>query len=353
MKKFLISKVLFTLLCIIVLSILFFNYKVNATTDEQDNAILQDDIVQIDEQEIKIHEEEEKIIKYDVETGEYSEVDMDALIEKNQLFKATRKNTIGATEPCIPNTLQDIETHKSLPMRMPNPNSSFHVIEDTNEYPYKFICRIWATDTENESEHYIGTGFLVGPSMMLTAAHCVYDTHENKINNKFKLEIYPAYSYGYKMFEGKVLQCSSKKIYSSETWNKYHYDDFDWALVELSESFGNRYGYYGIVDYNNNGLLENLNVKMVGYPQKIKSGEDQYYLNGKIQEYYPRYFMTSNGCPEGMSGGPISPDLEEWKYYTIGLIKGTKDHLLFDQTYGVRITQNMINIVINNISSIQ
>lgn len=307
---------------------------------------LQDNIKKSDIQKNTISDKEEKIIKYDAVTGETTEVNIKLLKEKNKLLNLTNKN-FSSTEPYNPLQLPSKNSTKSSRLMM---DSFYTKVTDTIIFPYIATCRIGVTtNMDSDLEIGEGTGFLVGPSMMLTAAHVLYDDEKN--NELRNFTVYPGYNHGILQIYDKQYSSGWKAIYRSSIWLETHDPEYDWALVELKEDLGNQLGWYGIINYNAVSFLENLKVDILGYPDQLENAKAPYYTTGNIIEVADRYFKVSMGCSKGMSGGPIAPNSGDYEFYAAGIIKGFINHLLIDQTYGVRITDYLIDLIKDNINN--
>lgn len=290
------------------------------------------------------YNKEEKIIKYDAITGKTTEIDMKQLIEKNKFFDYKNSNY---TKPYNPLNLPGKNSTKSNRIMMDN---YFTKITDTIIFPYIATCRIAVTpNLDSTVEIGEGTGFLVGPNMMLTAAHVLYDKDNN--NELRNFTVYPGYNHGILQLYDKQYYSGWQVIYRSSIWLETHNPEYDWALVELDEDLGNKLGWYGIIKYNSGTFLDALKVDMLGYPDRLDNAKAQYYTTGNIIEVYDRYFKASMGNSEGMSGGPITPSSGDYEFYAVGIIKGNINHLLIDQTYGARITEYLIDLVKDNINN--
>lgn len=333
MKKILNMKVF---IIMFVFLLLFGNYNVNASNIEEKDNNLEDNISISDLQsDDTIDNKEEKIIKYDATTGKSTVINIEELEKKNQLLKATSNTPCNCIEGYNPYAIQYLDRNNIIqPCYMPD--SFFTKINDTSEFPYRVTCRMII----NGGLDY-GSGFLVAPNLMLTAAHTVYDEkNDNEINS---FTVYPAYNDG--IYNG----CSSgwQAIYRSSIWLETHNREYDWALVELKEDLGNQLGWYGTVSYGSDSSLKNLSVRMLGYPKELDQAKHQYYTSGSINDVYSRYFITSSGNKGGMSGGPviINDSNNSSNNYAVGIISANITHLPIDQTYGVRLNDYLIDLI--------
>ncbi len=187
-----------------------------------------------------------------------------------------------------------------------------------------------------------GTGFLVGPKLLLTAAHCIYD--EN--NNIMPVVFYPAYDNGSSHNE---KSSGWQTIYSYPTWRDNHENRaYDLALIELDWNMGDEFGWFGSQSYGTNPEMNGLSIKEYGFPKLVGNAKSQYYTKGSIQNTNDTYFHTTAVNYEGMSGGPI---LRSSDNYAVGLVSALiRNRNIFGnvtsfETYGRRITQDIIDLI--------
>lgn len=187
-----------------------------------------------------------------------------------------------------------------------------------------------------------GTGFLVGPKLLLTAAHCIYD----KDNNIMPVVFYPAYDNGSSYNE---KSSGWQQIYTYPTWRDDHNNRaYDLALIELDWNMGDDFGWFGSQSYGTNQEMNGLPIKEYGYPKLIGDAKLQYYTEGSIQNTHDTYFHTTAVNYRGMSGGPIVRTSDN---YAVGLVSGLiRNKNIFGnvtsfETYGRRITQDIIDLI--------
>ena len=100
------------------------------------------------------------------------------------------------------------------------------------------LCRIVVNGLDT------GTGFLVGPNLMITAAHVVYD--EN--NNVNGIDIYPGYDYG-PYNNNYDYKSGWQQIYAYPVWLENHDNRaYDLAVIELDWNMGDTFG-WSIIRY--------------------------------------------------------------------------------------------------------
>ena len=270
---------------------------------------------------------EEKILMYDATTGKTTEIDM-------QKIKQSIATTYNISEEIIDYTTSydpyETDTKSTY-------SGTITGVSNVTEFPYRVTCRIIA---ENYEKVLVASGFLVGPNLLLTSAHCVMNRDDS--DKTFANWVaYPGYANGAYLIDGKPV-CSgwSKIIYSSE-WTSNHSIQSDWCLCILNSNIGSQVGWYGCQSYGTNAEMSGIAVRSLGYPAALQSGTRQYYTTGTLSNINNGYFYTSAEIFNGMSGGPIARLSDN---YAIGINKG------YTSTSGVgtRITQHIIDLIIAN-----
>lgn len=318
-----------SLLVIIVFS-LFLTSNVHATTSiiEKDGKITFDII---SDDTPQINQEEEKIMCYDSATGETTEVNMDEL-RKSAITKISvnggRRDRI---EP--PNLIKT--SNLIIPKLL---NSSFEPSPNVTTSPYKSICRIKA---EVYGKELVASGYLAGPKVLVTAAHCVMNTDDNDATFADWVA-YPGFQ-----TESSYMNLSSgwSKIYYSNLWKSTHAAEVDWCICILNSDIGNTAKWLGTQAYGTDKELINLPVRLYGYPASLGQGEFQYYSDGIIEDANNYLFHSTTSGLDGFSGGPI---VRRSDNYVVGIHRGVKKS---DPSLGtgVRINQDMIDIIRNNL----
>ena len=116
-----------------------------------------------------------RLMKYDKETNTTTEVDMSEVL--NTLNNRPKSNYISKDIVSIGESTNIINENYPQPLLTDNRVAVGSMI---NNFPYSAICRI----NYNGGN---GTGVLVGPNLVLTAAHVVFDKNNNlKFNGYYK-----------------------------------------------------------------------------------------------------------------------------------------------------------------------
>ncbi|MBA2876097.1 trypsin-like serine peptidase [Thermaerobacillus caldiproteolyticus] len=180
-------------------------------------------------------------------------------------------------------------------------------INPTTTYPYNAIAQIDFTDG---TYGYSCTGWFVDKNTVVTAAHCVYDTYNNKFYQAWY--VYPAEN-GTQLPYGGM---ASTTAYVTSSWQQatppdeesIYYKDvqYDFAVINLSSST-NHPNYLTI---NTNPQVNN-SIFSVGYPGDKSfeyNGSYYYYMygsSGQISKIESNTITHTAYVTSGMSGGPI------------------------------------------------
>ena len=148
-------------------------------------------------------------------------------------------------------------------------------------WPYRVSGRlelVFGGDT------YIGTGFLVGPSQVLTAGHNIFNCLKDE-NGQYqwmwasKISFYPEYS---EMAPDLIGPFSPCKMYCKKGWvdQEKGYDaskgapGYDMALLVLDRPIGLELGWGGLKALDDSHFKE-INIKVNGYPVRRWKGEGE------------------------------------------------------------------------------
>lgn len=289
----------------------------------------------------KIEELEEKglmITEYDAETKQTREI---AISEFKQivssLYNLNNGNTITTLEGYDPQEKITLKNNL-IPYQKSTDDERFNKVINTNAIPCKYTCRLGYRDRNNGFK--VGSGSLVGPNLLLTAAHCIYDEKDDNFIYQGWM-CYPRYNDAVYQVNGEDVMCSWSKVYTPTEWKNTHENDLDWSLCVLKEDLGLKVGYFSVTAYPSNSSMNNLKVMSLGYSE-IGDGLYQYFTLGTINRTEERYFRASSIVNHGMSGGPIVDDFSG-NYSLLGVISASYN--LNSDVCGVRITTDMLNLI--------
>ncbi len=284
----------------------------------------QDKVINIDDSTSR---NEGKLMRYDVKTGETTEVNTEELKQLASLLSDNDIDTLPAY-----NSNNILQANQAV-----SDDEPFEVVTDTSLCPYKGVCRLTFNMASN-GEEAMGSGSLVGKNILLTTAHCVFDDTTMKQNTNFT--VYPGCN-GNVYYGGS---CGYKTVYYYEDWITGKNDLLDIAVCVLQQDLGTLTNcYLGVWRAGTDSDLMNLDVALLGYPflgYTVKDSTKQIISRGKITEVDSNYFLYDAEGSKGFSGGPI---LDVRNSAVTGVHLGISDTTLY--SVGGRITESVFNLI--------
>lgn len=277
----------------VILTIVIFSVIVTPTTA---TAISQPDI---SDEEVEFFE----VASYNTETGEVSYKTYDTSLTAN----AIKAGTVEFSSPSFAGTdfnevfeeteLDDCAGTYSIigadnRIRVSSPSSSF---------PERAICRIvtyWDRNNDGVIDNTVGiaTGFLEGPSAVVSNGHVVYDHDLGKwceyAEVTFAQNGANSAPYGTQ---------TSTTIHTSVAWIENGDLGQDWSIIEVDDDIGNRTGWFGKMWTS--GTLNGTSVKLTGYPGD--KPQTMWTSSGKINTTYNDRVQYDCDMVGGQSGSPV------------------------------------------------
>ena len=205
--------------------------------------------------------------------------------------------------------------------------------------PFKFpntaICSLQIAS--QDGKRFIGTGFFVGPRVVLTAGHCVY-MHDHGGWAK-SIEVIPALDGTTQKYGSAV----SSFYYSLVGWTKNKNTEYDFAAIILPENaaLGQKTGWFGYCYHTDDKYFNNLAVTLAGYPGD-KGGSQQWGMSGVTTGVTNngRKFAYKIDTYGGQSGSPVYV-VNNNSYYA----KGIHTNGGSSYNYATRINKNIFDLV--------
>ncbi len=209
----------------------------------------------------------------------------------------------------------------------------------TRDWPYRGIVKMYMTfknvlnqETGTYRDRtFVGTGFMEGPNLMVTAGHCGYsDVTETYISGGIEHTEYddnidnPRFPDVIKVYAGLngSSERSSSYIYYAEVSviniQKEYFEtpstNYDWCAMQLDRNLGNQTGYYGKIS---NWYKNNASVYSYGYPGD--KPDTMWETHGELtweNDYKYGYNFDTVG---GQSGSPVFMTADDGSVYVCGI----------------------------------
>lgn len=205
-------------------------------------------------------------------------------------------------------------------------------VTNTRQFPYTAVLQL-KIKFPNSSDIYVGTGWMYGPGVAMTAGHCVYDKELGGWAER--IEVYPARNGNEKPFGYycPINLSTDKKYIESQD------PDFDWGLMVFEANIGDFLGYFG-ADANTEDLFSRF-LTLTGYPSEknyqLWTMEGPVSKNGSLTF---EYLIDTTG---GQSGSPVYQydASDDTSYRVRGIHVRGDNSIILPGNEAVRITSSL------------
>lgn len=142
------------------------------------------------------------------------------------------------------------------------------------------------------------TGFLIGPSTVATAGHCVH-TGGRGGRWSTNVRVYPG---SHSPRTQPFGSCRATRLWSVNGWTRQARDDRDYGAIELDCSVGEHAGWLGVFEPPR--LRNGQPTRVQGYPSDRQLGS-QWLGRGKVRGLHEGRVFYDNDTVGGMSGSPV------------------------------------------------
>lgn len=190
------------------------------------------------------------------------------------------------------------------------------VVDNPTATPYCSTVCLQIT-TNNGGTNY-GSGFMIGPNALATAAHNLYSIKEKAYVKS--VNVAPARSDNSKPFGSENVSASSMIVSDSYLAGT---SSEDWAIITLKNNLGTKTGWLGLHWQSSNYSSSQL-VYAYGYPSQINGADARYRMcksSGYIRSQTSKYLKGDWDLTGGFSGGPLVEYISGAGYVAIGIHK--------------------------------
>lgn len=205
-------------------------------------------------------------------------------------------------------------------------------VTNPENWPYRATCKLYMEfdnvynyATKNyDTITTVGTGFLEGPNLLVTAGHCTYGDitndgvyQDNITNPRFpnRIRVYAGANGDSDIDESYVYYATVSTINIQKEYYENPTFDYDWAACQLNWNLGNITGYYGKIG---NWYVQDADVYSYGYPGD--KGNTMWEEHGKTVSQTELRFDYDFDAVGGQSGSPVFMTADDGSTYVCNIL---------------------------------
>lgn len=220
----------------------------------------------------------------------------------------------------------------------------------TNTTSGPFCNTVLVRSTFPDGHFSVGSGFMLGPSAVATAAHCLYKSGCGGLATS--VTVIPAQN-GKSQPYGNDTITSSNSLVVSTKYQSGGGPDHDWGIIELNKPLGNQTGWLGLRWQT--ASYDNTPVSNTGYPnpETTEGQEENRFMFVGSGYVRSSSTYTLNGdwdATAGNSGGPVYAYYADTGYTAVGILTaGSADGPSYPTAYttATRITEDLFNLFVS------
>lgn len=170
-------------------------------------------------------------------------------------------------------------------------------ITNTKSYPWRAHASLRITAADGSA--WIGTGWFVGPNLLVTAGHCVYINSGVPERDGFvkRIVVMPGR-------DGSTLpygSATSTRFWSVVGWSQHRNGEYDYGAIVLDQPLGAATGWLGFGSWAD---LDGVAGNISGYPGDKPAGT-QWYAGRRIDSTTARKVFYDIDTAGGQSGSAV------------------------------------------------
>jgi len=181
------------------------------------------------------------------------------------------------------------------------------LVPNTRVVPFRHICSLELTFTGAPSL-FIGTGTLIAPNKVLTAAHCLFD-RDSGFGYAASIRAIPGKNgSGRTRREEPFGSALSARLDVPDAWRTARDGrsamPHDYGVITLRTPIGRQAGWWRRIGHKPDAFLRRYRVNLSGYPVD-KGGNTQWRVYERIVGVHPDRLEFTHDIMGGHSGSPI------------------------------------------------
>ena len=185
------------------------------------------------------------------------------------------------------------------------------------QYPWRCVCSLAITTATGTQR--IGSAWLAGPRLVMTAGHCVYMADEG--GWAAQVEVIPGRDGADRPFGSVVV--TARGLRSSKQWVENEDPDFDYGAILLppDQRLGDKLGWFGSTPRADDEVRQSV-LNVAGYPGDGGTTHEpgtQWYGKGTALEITPRQMTYSVATTPGQGGSPVWITTPQNERYSVAI----------------------------------
>jgi len=209
------------------------------------------------------------------------------------------------------------------------------IVFEPNRRPWRRICLLDILWPNRAGER--GTGFFVGPNMILSAGHCIF-SHDNG-GWADTITATPACDGDAQPYESHL----AADMHTVNGWTQDRSDDFDYGAVVLADPIGSKVGWFSLAAYADMDLA--VTMLLAGYPVDVHQQRTMWSREIAIHPGSAFRVQYSAATSNGESGAPVFVKAPEGNALDAGPVVALHTDGRPGQSSGTRVTEDMIKNV--------
>lgn len=205
-------------------------------------------------------------------------------------FDPARALTVG-----LPGAIPSLRRPGPIPETVFESDRRVQVVS-TELIPWRSICNLAIQYDQGRSS---GTAWFVGPGLLMTAGHCIYD-HQHGGGAAKDIVIYPGRNGASTV--GTPVRTAS--VWVHQGWIQTGNRELDYGFLSINETMlGQHLGYFGFVDIADT-IIDTTVINVAGYPYDKPDGT-LWFDSGRIVSQDQHFLYYQLDTEAGNSGGPV------------------------------------------------